>query len=69
VICGNWSRRSDLNRGPADYESAALPTELRRLKAGKRTHILARQRGARMCAEGGQPYEIGAGTVTVVIKG
>ena len=20
-----WSRRSDLNRGPADYESAALP--------------------------------------------
>jgi integrase len=22
---GNWSRRSDLNRGPADYESAALP--------------------------------------------
>src|SRR5438094_703950 len=25
----NWSRRSDLNRGPADYESAALPTELR----------------------------------------
>ena len=25
-----WSRRSDLNRGPADYESAALPTELRR---------------------------------------
>jgi hypothetical protein len=28
---GNWSRRSDLNRGPADYESAALPTELRRL--------------------------------------
>ena len=27
---GFWSRRSDLNRGPADYESAALPTELRR---------------------------------------
>src|SRR5262245_40593119 len=26
----NWSRRSDLNRRPADYESAALPTELRR---------------------------------------
>jgi hypothetical protein len=26
------SRRSDLNRGPADYESAALPTELRRLE-------------------------------------
>src|SRR2546422_3429001 len=25
-----WSRRADLNRGPADYESAALPTELRR---------------------------------------
>src|SRR4026208_2479654 len=27
---GNWSRRAGLNRGPADYESAALPTELRR---------------------------------------
>src|SRR2546426_6502713 len=26
------SRRADLNRGPADYESAALPTELRRQK-------------------------------------
>ena len=25
-----WSRRADSNRGPADYESAALPTELRR---------------------------------------
>ena len=28
--CKNWSRRADSNRGPADYESAALPTELRR---------------------------------------
>src|SRR4051812_47426643 len=27
----NWSRRSGLNGRPADYESAALPTELRRL--------------------------------------
>jgi hypothetical protein len=25
-----WSRRGDLNPRPADYESAALPTELRR---------------------------------------
>jgi integrase len=25
-----WSRRPDLNRGPVDYESTALPTELRR---------------------------------------
>jgi hypothetical protein len=25
-----WSRRADSNRLPADYESAALPTELRR---------------------------------------
>ena len=25
-----WSRRADSNRWPADYESAALPTELRR---------------------------------------
>ena len=28
----NWSRRADLNRWPADYESAALPAELRRQK-------------------------------------
>jgi len=26
-----WSRLPDLNRRPADYESAALPTELSRL--------------------------------------
>jgi hypothetical protein len=26
----SWSRRPDLNRGPVDYESTALPTELRR---------------------------------------
>jgi hypothetical protein len=26
-----WSRRPELNWRPADYESAALPTELRRL--------------------------------------
>ena len=32
--CDFWSRRSDSNRRPADYESAALPTELRR-PAGK----------------------------------
>jgi hypothetical protein len=24
-VLENWSRCSDLNRGPADYESAALP--------------------------------------------
>src|SRR5580704_10455763 len=29
---GGWSRVPDLNRGPADYESAALPTELTRPK-------------------------------------
>jgi hypothetical protein len=28
----NWSRLSDSNRRPADYKSAALPTELRRRK-------------------------------------
>ncbi len=27
-----WSRGADLNRRPADYESAALPTELPRRK-------------------------------------
>ncbi len=35
-----WSWRSDLNRRPADYKSAALPTELRQRKtiiwSGKR---------------------------------
>ena len=30
VIESKWSRRSGLNGRPADYESAALPTELRR---------------------------------------
>src|SRR5579885_340517 len=25
-----WCRRADSNRGPTDYESVALPTELRR---------------------------------------
>jgi hypothetical protein len=29
-----WSRGPDLNRGPADYESAALPTELPRPSFG-----------------------------------
>jgi hypothetical protein len=32
VTC--WSRRGDLNPRPADYESAALPTELRRRLGG-----------------------------------
>src|SRR5262245_20400705 len=27
-----WSRHADLNRGPTDYESVALPTELCRQK-------------------------------------
>ena len=31
----NWSRRAESNRRPADYESAALPTELRRPKIKK----------------------------------
>ena len=32
-----WSRQSDSNRRPADYESAALPTELRRQGVDGRT--------------------------------
>ena len=31
VLCDIWSRRSGLNGRPAVYETAALPTELRRL--------------------------------------
>src|SRR5690349_16697967 len=34
TLFGKWSRRSGLNGRPADYESAALPTELRRLAGG-----------------------------------
>ena len=33
---------ADLNRGPADYESAALPTELRR--HGRQTRMVPRPR-------------------------
>ncbi len=29
IIDSKWSQRADLNRGPTDYESVALPTELR----------------------------------------
>ena len=35
LVRNTWSRRSDLNRRPADYESAALPTELRRRQGGQ----------------------------------
>ena len=34
LILEIWSRRRDLNPRPADYESAALPTELHRRVAG-----------------------------------
>src|SRR5438132_1606065 len=40
---GLWSRRADLNRGPADYESAALPTELRRPSAGTMEEVAPRK--------------------------
>ena len=30
ALCEVWSRRQDSNQWPADYKSAALPTELRR---------------------------------------
>ncbi len=44
--CRAWSRRSGLNRGPADYESAALPLSYaglgrRRLRRNRRTGIVA----------------------------
>ena len=35
-----WSRHPDSDRGPADYKSAALPTELYRLIV-LRTYVLA----------------------------
>jgi hypothetical protein len=37
-----WSRRSDSNRRPADYKSAALPTELSRLR-----HVRTMPQGGR----------------------
>ena len=36
----SWSRRADLNRWPADYESAALPTELRRHQVDRKLCFL-----------------------------
>ena len=30
--CNLWSQHADLNRGPTDYESVALPTELHQRK-------------------------------------
>ncbi len=35
----HWSRRPDLNRGPVDYESTALPTELRRPRVRTLPHL------------------------------
>ena len=35
VVDSKWSQRADLNRGPTDYESVALPTELRWLSCCK----------------------------------
>ena len=40
--CKNWSRHADSNRGPADYESAALPAELRRLATVSEAHFTGR---------------------------
>ncbi len=39
-----WSRHTDSNRGPADYKSAALPTELRRRVIGTRAGSGSRSR-------------------------
>ena len=54
-----WSRRPDSNRRPADYESAALPAELRRpgqVREAELTRLLRRGHGAaeaRRCAPAG----------------
>src|SRR5215470_3532311 len=45
-----WSRLPDLNRRPADYESAALPTELSRLTERQYTQQLAYLQGENMQA-------------------
>jgi hypothetical protein len=43
ISSGKWSRRWDSNPRPADYESAALPTELRRLEGVIGARSVARQ--------------------------
>jgi hypothetical protein len=47
VKAERWSRRSDLNRGPADYESAALPLSYAGVGRGR----FRRNRRARIVAE------------------
>ena len=44
---GYWSRRSGLNGRPAVYETAALPTELRRLsrKISQLTRVVSQPQG------------------------
>jgi len=49
-----WSRRPDSNRRPADYESAALPTELRR-RSWSRSRKSLGQQAARFNARAGPP--------------
>ena len=41
----SWSQRADLNRGPTDYESVALPAELRWLTLLERIRGRARAGG------------------------
>ena len=38
--CVYWCRRAESNRGPTDYESVALPTELRRRAGADSNRIM-----------------------------
>ena len=47
-----WSRLPDSNRGPTDYKSVALPTELSRLTAAVKRPRVGSRWGAATCAPG-----------------
>jgi transcription-repair coupling factor (superfamily II helicase) len=63
-----WSRRADLNRGPADYESAALPAELRRLKTKRPSIVFRNQKQAKSTVEG-LIHSIAERTGPIVVTG
>ncbi len=52
-----WSRESDSNRRPADYESAALPTELSRPERDFCIPVLARRCKGRAAPNGHGPVD------------
>src|SRR6266508_4941929 len=62
---GDWSRRSDLNRRPAVYETAALPAELRRPETRKSREF--KERACRRQRETGR-LERGRGETGAIVR-